>query len=294
MRPDVMTVAKGLGGGLPIGAVRDRARTTPTCSSPATTARPSRAARWSRAAANAVLDVVDDEAFLADGAREGRAAGGRAARPGPRRARRRADAGLRARRTRPTRPARAARGAPGAERHRPGHGAAAAAAHGVRRRDRRGGRAASAPRWRDPPASPTAATWPPREMERSCPAAPVPRARRASTATGSSSGAARGAGAAARPTSWPRPASRCGARSTSCRTASSSALDAQGGRGLRLPAPSRCEVELDGEHQRRRRPTRCIDKEPEQVPPATAEYACWCCVARERGPPSGGARAPSV
>ena len=42
-----------------------RRRSSPTCSRPATTARRSPAARWSRAAANAALDVIDDEAFLA-------------------------------------------------------------------------------------------------------------------------------------------------------------------------------------------------------------------------------------
>ena len=43
--PDVMTVAKGLGGGLPIGACITSPAATPTRSSPATTGRRSRAAR---------------------------------------------------------------------------------------------------------------------------------------------------------------------------------------------------------------------------------------------------------
>ena len=42
--PDVMTVAKGLGGGLPIGACVTNPDSA-ACSSPATTARPSPAAR---------------------------------------------------------------------------------------------------------------------------------------------------------------------------------------------------------------------------------------------------------
>ena len=46
--PDVMTVAKGLGGGLPVGACVTSPDTRRTCSSRATTARPSPAARWSR------------------------------------------------------------------------------------------------------------------------------------------------------------------------------------------------------------------------------------------------------
>ena len=73
VRPDVMTVAKGLGGGLPIGACVTVARRTPTCCARATTARPSPAARCRARRPHAVLDVVDDEDFLADGAREGRA-----------------------------------------------------------------------------------------------------------------------------------------------------------------------------------------------------------------------------
>ena len=45
VRPDVITSAKALGGGMPIGACITGAGGRPTCSSPATTARPSPAAR---------------------------------------------------------------------------------------------------------------------------------------------------------------------------------------------------------------------------------------------------------
>jgi predicted acetylornithine/succinylornithine family transaminase len=70
VRPDVMTVAKGLGGGLPIGAciaapeyadvLQPGDHGSTFAGSPLVTA-----------AANAVLDVVDDEEFLADVARKG-------------------------------------------------------------------------------------------------------------------------------------------------------------------------------------------------------------------------------
>ncbi|MEX2197043.1 MAG: aspartate aminotransferase family protein [Thermoleophilaceae bacterium] len=70
VRPDVMTLAKGLGGGLPIGAciaspeVSDVFETGDHGSTFAGGPVPC-------AAANAVLDVVDDEAFLGEVARKG-------------------------------------------------------------------------------------------------------------------------------------------------------------------------------------------------------------------------------
>ena len=76
MRPDVMTVAKGLGGGLPIGACV-------TTSELADVFRPGdhgstfAGGPLVAAAASAVLEVVDDEAFLAEVAARGeRLAGG--------------------------------------------------------------------------------------------------------------------------------------------------------------------------------------------------------------------------
>ena len=72
VRPDVMTVAKGLGGGLPIGAciaapehadvLQPGEHGSTFAGSPLVTA-----------AANAVLDVVDDDAFLAEVRRKGEA-----------------------------------------------------------------------------------------------------------------------------------------------------------------------------------------------------------------------------
>jgi acetylornithine/N-succinyldiaminopimelate aminotransferase len=62
--PDVMTVAKGLGGGLPIGACV----TTPDCADvfhPGDHGSTFAGGPVIAAAANAVLDVVDDQAFLA-------------------------------------------------------------------------------------------------------------------------------------------------------------------------------------------------------------------------------------
>jgi acetylornithine/succinyldiaminopimelate/putrescine aminotransferase len=70
VRPDAMTVAKGLGGGLPIGACV----TSPAC---ADTLQPGdhgstfAGGPVVAAAANAVLDVVEDEAFLAEVAAKG-------------------------------------------------------------------------------------------------------------------------------------------------------------------------------------------------------------------------------
>ena len=73
-RPDVMTVAKGLGGGLPIGAcvtTPARRRLQPGDHGPL------RRRPGGRRRRNAVLDVVDDEAFLPAVARRGeRLAGG--------------------------------------------------------------------------------------------------------------------------------------------------------------------------------------------------------------------------
>ena len=104
---------------------------TPTCSSPATTARRSPAARWSPRRANAVLDVVDgaEASWRAVRAAGERLAGG-LARPRPRRARARPDARA------STCPTRARPGAPRRcsserlvrERDRPRHDAPAAAA----------------------------------------------------------------------------------------------------------------------------------------------------------------------
>lgn len=70
VRPDVMTVAKGLGGGLPIGACV----TTPEVAD--TLQRGDHGSTFAggpvvAAAAHAVLDVVDDPAFLAEVARKG-------------------------------------------------------------------------------------------------------------------------------------------------------------------------------------------------------------------------------
>jgi acetylornithine/succinyldiaminopimelate/putrescine aminotransferase len=70
VRPDVMTVAKGLGGGLPIGAciaAPDHADVLQPGDHGSTFA----GSPLVTAAANAVLDVVDDEEFLADVARKG-------------------------------------------------------------------------------------------------------------------------------------------------------------------------------------------------------------------------------
>ena len=69
VRPDVITTAKALGGGVPIGACMTAIPRPARCSSRAITARPSPAARWSRRAALAVLEIVDDPALLRAGAR---------------------------------------------------------------------------------------------------------------------------------------------------------------------------------------------------------------------------------
>ena len=70
VRPDAMTVAKGLGGGVPIGACL----TTPELGDvlrPGDHGSTFAGAPLVAAAASAVLDVVDDEAFLADVAAKG-------------------------------------------------------------------------------------------------------------------------------------------------------------------------------------------------------------------------------
>ncbi len=70
VRPDVMTVAKGLGGGVPIGACL----TTPELGDvfqPGDHGSTFAGAPLVAAAASAVLDVVDDQAFLADVAAKG-------------------------------------------------------------------------------------------------------------------------------------------------------------------------------------------------------------------------------
>ena len=75
VRPDVMTVAKGLGGGLPIGACvtgPDAADVLEPGDHGSTFAGGPVIA----AAANAVLDVVWDEAFLADVGNKGEALAG--------------------------------------------------------------------------------------------------------------------------------------------------------------------------------------------------------------------------
>ena len=70
-----MTVAKGLGGGLPIGACVT-ARRTPTRSAPGDHGSTFAGGPVIAAAANAVLDVVDDDGFLAGRARGERLAAG--------------------------------------------------------------------------------------------------------------------------------------------------------------------------------------------------------------------------
>jgi len=70
VKPDVMTLAKGLGGGVPIGAcVTDHHNAEVL--EPGEHGSTFAGSPLMTAAANAVLDVVDDEAFLADVARKG-------------------------------------------------------------------------------------------------------------------------------------------------------------------------------------------------------------------------------
>jgi acetylornithine/N-succinyldiaminopimelate aminotransferase len=68
--PDVMTVAKGLGGGLPIGGCITSPRYGDTLQ-PGDHGSTFAGGPVIAAAANAVLDTVDDEAFLADVAAKG-------------------------------------------------------------------------------------------------------------------------------------------------------------------------------------------------------------------------------
>ena len=63
VRPDVMTTAKALGGGLPVGACVTNAETA-TCWSAGTTARPSPGARSIAAASLAAFGVIDDPELL--------------------------------------------------------------------------------------------------------------------------------------------------------------------------------------------------------------------------------------
>jgi acetylornithine/succinyldiaminopimelate/putrescine aminotransferase len=65
MRPDVMTVAKGLGGGVPIGACVTSPQFADVLQ-PGDHGSTFAGGPVPCAAAHAVLDVVDDEAFLAD------------------------------------------------------------------------------------------------------------------------------------------------------------------------------------------------------------------------------------
>ena len=83
MQPDVMTVAKGLGGGLPIGACVTSPRHVDVLQ-PGDHGSTFAGGPVIAAAANAVLDMVDDEDFLAAVRSQGRAPGRRAARGRPR------------------------------------------------------------------------------------------------------------------------------------------------------------------------------------------------------------------
>ena len=73
VEPDVMTVAKGLGGGLPIGACV-AAPAHADVLQPGDHGSTFAGGPVVAAAANAVLDAVDDERFLADVRAQGRAA----------------------------------------------------------------------------------------------------------------------------------------------------------------------------------------------------------------------------
>ena len=64
VRPDVLTSAKALANGLPVGACIARPQGRRHAASPATTARPSAAGPLVAAAALATLDVLDDDALL--------------------------------------------------------------------------------------------------------------------------------------------------------------------------------------------------------------------------------------
>ena len=137
IRPDAMTVAKGLGGGLPIGACL----TAPAYADvlqPGDHGSTFAGGPVIAAGANAVLDVLEQDGFLTRRGGQGRPA---ARRPGghrPGRARPRPDAGVRHPRRPRHRPAAAAGPPAGGQRHGAGHDPPAAAAHGLRRGDRRG------------------------------------------------------------------------------------------------------------------------------------------------------------
>ena len=104
VRPDVMTVAKGLGGGLPIGACLTDAAHADVLQ-PGDHGSTFAGGPVVASAANAVLDVVCEPGFLDEVARKGELLAAGLARPGPRRrARPRPDAGLRGRRALPTGP----------------------------------------------------------------------------------------------------------------------------------------------------------------------------------------------
>ena len=111
--PDAMTTAKALGGGLPIGALRDRRAARRRASQPGDHGSTFAGGPLVAAAANAALDVLEDPALLASRARAGRAAARRACArcPARRRARPRADARVRGRRRARPRAPRAARAA---------------------------------------------------------------------------------------------------------------------------------------------------------------------------------------
>ena len=61
IKPDVMPLAKGLGSGVPIGAVRRRPAAPPTCSARATTAPPSAATRWRCAPASRRMRIMEED-----------------------------------------------------------------------------------------------------------------------------------------------------------------------------------------------------------------------------------------
>ena len=150
--PDVMTVAKGLGGGLPIGACV----TNPDCAAvlePGDHGSTFAGGPVIAAAANAVLDVLTERGFLATVAAARRSAGGRPSRPRPRAARARPDDRLRPARGAGRGASTAPRAAAGRARHRPRDDPAAATAHRLRGRGRRGrapaGRGASVGSARD-------------------------------------------------------------------------------------------------------------------------------------------------
>ena len=129
VRPDVMTVAKGLGGGLPIGACLTDAAHADVLQ-PGDHGSTFAGGPVVASAANAVLDVVCEPGFLDEVARKGEllAAGLRDLGLDDVRGRGLMLAFAAAERSRPG-PAAAARAAAGGQRHRPGHDPPAASAH---------------------------------------------------------------------------------------------------------------------------------------------------------------------